>query len=227
MAKGGRVGVPWAKSAPGIFCYNDLEAKPLDVLAGHTLSGAAITSSAKLKGTMPRLSYLGVPVITGKADVSAEVAQILAFKPDVMIYSNQGSECWTWMNEMIKQGWNAASSFPVVLSGACIDLVTMAKLGDKIKGIYTIGGASILDPEALTGQLKVEAKDYAAEMATYSSDHKLDATGFATQGFTGIMNIWAMINEAGGVKATGDDVRKGFKNTKNLVNVATNAEVIH
>ncbi|MFM7746092.1 MAG: hypothetical protein ACKO8T_10595, partial [Actinomycetota bacterium] len=38
--KGGRVGVPWAKSAPGIFCYNDLEAKPLDVLAGKTLSGA-------------------------------------------------------------------------------------------------------------------------------------------------------------------------------------------
>ena len=41
-----------------------------------------------------------------------------------------------------------------------------------------------------------------------------DAAFFATQGFTGIMNIWAMIDEVGGVKATGDDVRKGFKNTK-------------
>ena len=212
--KGGRIGVPWAKSAPGIFCYNDLEAKPLDVLAGKTLSGAPITSAAKLKGTMPQLTYLGVPVITGKADVSAEVAQILAFKPDVMIYSNQGSECWTWMNEMIKQGWTPAS-FKVVLSSACTDLVTMGKLGNSIKGIYTVGAASILDPSALSGQQKVEAIHYGTKMAKYSSDQKLNGTGFATQGFTGIMNIWQFLNEAGGVNATGDDVRKEFKQSKN------------
>lgn len=211
---GGKIGVPWAKSAPGIFCYNDLEAKPLDVLAGKTLSGAAITSSAKLKGTMPGLSYLGVPVITGKADVSAEVAQILAFKPDVMIYSNQGSECWTWMNEMIKQGWTP-SSFPVVLSGACIDLETMAKLGNSIKGIYTIGSASILDPDALSGQLKVEAQTYGTKMKKYSKDKKLNGTGFATQGFTGILNIWQFIEKAGGASAQGANVIKAFKSSKN------------
>ena len=85
----------------------------------------------------------------------------------------------------------------------------------SIKGIYTIGGASILDPEALTGQLKVEAKNYGAKMVKYSSDQKLNGTGFATQGYTGIMNIWNILEESGGVKATGDDVRKGFKQTKN------------
>jgi len=213
---GGKVGVPWAKSAPGIFCYNDLEAKPLDVLAGKTLSGAKVTSTAKLKGTMPKLTYVGVPVITGKADVSAEVAQILNFKPDVMIYSNQGSECWTWMNEMLKQGWTP-KSFPVVLSGACIDLVTMGKLGNSIKGIYTIGGLSILDPDALTGFQKTAATNYRDKMAKYSSDQKLNGTGFATQGYAGIINIWMMMNLAGGAKATGVDVQKQFKKTSGHV----------
>ena len=215
--KGGRVGVPWAKSAPGIFCYNDLEAKPLDVLAGKTLSGAPITSSAKLKGTMPNLTYIGVPVVPGKADVSAEVAQVLAFKPDIMVYSNQGSECWTWMNEMLKQGWDAAKSFPIVLSGACIDLVTMAKLGDKIKGLYTLGGLSILDPDALSGFAKQQAVNYRDKMAKYSSDAKLNSTGFATQGYGVVMNTWMMMNLAGGAKATGKDVLKAYKATKGHV----------
>ena len=31
----------------------------------------------------------------------------------------------------------------------------------------------------------------------------------------GDLAIWAILNEAGGVKATGEDVRKGFKQTKN------------
>lgn len=210
--KGGRVGVPWAKSAPGIFCYNDLEAKPLDVLAGKTLSGAKIVSSAKLKGTMPQLTYLGVPVVTGKADVSAEVAQILGFKPDIMVYSNQGSECWTWMNEMIKQGWTP-TKFPVVLSGACIDLPTMAKLGNQIKGIYTLGGLSILDPDALSGFAKAQAVNYRDKMAKYSKEQKLNGTGFATQGYGVVMNTWMMMELAGGAKATGTDVLKAYKAT--------------
>ena len=29
-----KVGVPWADTPPGVVCYNDLEAKPLDVLNG-------------------------------------------------------------------------------------------------------------------------------------------------------------------------------------------------
>lgn len=219
---GGRVAVPWAESAPGIFCYNDLEAKPLDVLAGKTRSGKAIKTSAKLKATMPDIKYIGVGVTTGKADVSAEVAQVMKFKPDVMIYSNQGSECWTWMNEMIKQGWSptakdAAKRFPVVLSGACIDLVTMTKLGKAINGIYTIGGLSILDPDALTGFQKTAALNYSAKMAKYSSDAKLNGTGFATQGYSGIMNVWMMMNLSGGASATGLTVQKAFKATSGHV----------
>ena len=28
-----KVGVPWSDTPPGVVCYNDLEAKPLDVIA--------------------------------------------------------------------------------------------------------------------------------------------------------------------------------------------------
>lgn len=36
--KSKKLGVPWADTPPGVFCYNDLESKPLDVL-GYTNSG--------------------------------------------------------------------------------------------------------------------------------------------------------------------------------------------
>lgn len=206
-----RVAVPWAKSAPGIFCFNDLEAKPMDTLAGKTLSGTKIVSESKFLGKSPTLTYEQYPILTGAADVSPEATKIMAFKPDVMIYSNQGSECWTMVNALIKLGWTPAT-FPIVLTGACIDLPTMAGLGDKIKGIYIIGGLSILDPDALTGASKTDALTYGTEMSTYSKDRKLSGTGFATQGFSGIMNIWQIAQEVKGA-LTGMAMVDILKNT--------------
>ena len=54
-------------------------------------------------------------------------------------------------------------------------------------------------------------------MAKYAKDQKLNGTGFATQGFSGIINIWMMMNLAGGAKATGLDVQKAFKKTSDHV----------
>lgn len=206
-----RVAVPWAKSAPGIFCFNDLEAKPLDTLAGKTLSGTKIVSTSTFLGKSPTLTYEQYPILTGAADVTPEATKIMAFKPDVMIYSNQGSECWTMVNALIKLGWTPAT-FPIVLTGACIDTPTMEKLGDKIKGIVTIGGLSILDPDALTGVYKTDALTYGTKMFTYSKDRKLTGTGFATQGFGGIMNIWQIAQAVKG-KLTAKAMTDILKNT--------------
>lgn len=200
-----RVAVPWAKSAPGIFCFNDLEAKPMDTLAGKTLSGTRIVSTSKKLGTIPTLTYEQYPILTGAADVSPEATKIMAFKPDVMIYSNAGAECWAMVNALIKLGWTPAA-FPIVLTGACIDLTTMGKLGDKIKGIITIGGLSILDPDALTGAYKTDALTYGTKMFTYSKDRKLNGTGFATAGFSAIMTLWLVASEV-----------KGTLNAKSMV----------
>ena len=195
ILKKSKVAVPWAGSAPGIFCFNDLEAKPLDVLAGKTQSGVAIESSAKVKGSVPGLTYLAIKVPTVAPDVASYAAQITKFAPDVLIYSNQGNFCWDLVSELLKNGWTN-DKYPVVLSGACIDTVTMTKLGDKIKGIVTLGGLSILDPDALTGEYKIDALTYGTKMYTYSSNRKLTGTGFSTQGFAGIMFAWQMMNEA-------------------------------
>ena len=212
VLKKDRIALPWAKSAPGIYCFNDLEAKPLDTLAGKTLSGAPITSSSKFKGKMPTVTYEQYPILTGSPDVSPEATKIMAYKPNVMIYSNQGSECWNMVNALIKLGWTPAS-FPIVLTGACIDLVTMGKLGDKIKGITTIGGLSILDPDSLTGAYKADALTYGTKMFVYSKERKLNGTGFATQGFSGMMTIWQIANEVKGA-VTGKALVAILKNTK-------------
>ena len=190
-----KIALPWAASAPGIFCFNDLEAKPLDILAGKTRSGAAITTTSKLKGTMPGLTYLPISVPTTGPDVAGYAAQIMAFKPTVLTYSNQGNLCWDLMNELIKLGWTK-DSFKIVFSGSCIDTATMLKLGDKITGLYTIGGLSILDPDALTGAAKTDALTYGTKMYTYSKDRKLSGTGFATQGFSAMMTLWQIASES-------------------------------
>lgn len=210
-----RVAVPWAKSAPGIFCFNDLEAKPLDTLAGKTLSGKPIVSTSKFLGKIPDLTYEQYPILTGAADVTPEATKIMAFKPDVMIYSNQGSECWTMVNALIKLGWTPAT-FPIVLTGACIDLTTMGKLGNSINGLVSIGGLSILDPDALSGVYKTDALTYGTKMFTYSKDRKLSGTGFATSGFSQIMTIWGLMSQVKGdvtAKAT-IDILKNSNGTR-------------
>ena len=51
-----KIGVPWADTPPGVFCYHDLEKKPLEVLAGKTLKGTEIKAEGnKAKGTIPDL----------------------------------------------------------------------------------------------------------------------------------------------------------------------------
>ena len=211
VLKKSRIAVPWAKSAPGIYCFNDLEAKPLDILAGKTLSGAPMKSNSKFLGKVPGLTYEQYPIDTGTADVGPEATKIMAFKPDAMIYSNQGSECWTMVNALIKLGWTP-DKFPIVLTGACIDTPTMTKLGDSIKGIVTVGGLSILDPDSLTGAYKSDALVYGTKMFTYSKDRKLTGTGFATQGFSGMMTIWQIANAVKG-KVTGTAMVNVLKNT--------------
>ena len=208
VLKAKKIALPWAGSAPGIFCFNDLEAKPLDILAGKTLSGAAIETTSKLKGTMPTLTYLPIKVPTVAPDVASYAAQITKFAPDALVYSNQGNFCWDLVGELLKNGWTNAS-YPLVLSGSCIDTATMAKLGDKIKGAITLGGLSILDPDALTGEYKVDALTYGTKIFTYSKERKLNGTGFSTAGFSGIMFAWQMMNEA--VDA------KGVLNVKTMV----------
>ncbi|MBU6241236.1 MAG: ABC transporter substrate-binding protein [Acidobacteria bacterium] len=201
-----KIAVPWANTPPGVFCYHDLEKKPLNVL-----NGTNGKNTSKAAGKMKGMTHIGVPIKPGSADVTADAQKVLEFKPDGMVYSAQGADCWTFVNGLLKLGWTPAT--PLVLSGACIDLTTMRALGDKIKGIYTVGASSILDPDALIDpQQRREAKIYGAKGKKYAKDKTSLEKGFGTQGFLGIMTVWQVANELG-KKLTGPALTKYIENT--------------
>jgi branched-chain amino acid transport system substrate-binding protein len=212
-----RIAVPWADTPPGVFCYHDLEKKPLEVLAGKKLTGADIKADGNAaKGSIAGLEHIGVAVKPGQADVTPQATQVLDFKPDGIIYSAQGADCWTFVNSLAKLGWKAETT-PLVLSGACIDLAKMKELGDVTKGIYFVGASNITNPEALSGQLKDEAVTYLAEMEQYAENGtEVRLKGFATQGFTGLMQLWSVMQFGVGgdpAKIDGPAVQKAYAET--------------
>ena len=193
-----RIAIPWADTPPGVFCYHDLEKKPLEVLAGHHLDGSPIKAVGNTDlGSIPDLQHIGVPIKAGQADVTPQATQVLDFKPDGIGFSAQGADCWTFISSLSKLGWTQ-TKIPVVLTGACIDLAKMKELGDIAKGIYFVGsgGATLSSPESLTGQQKFEAETYVSRMAKYAEGGADTAgKGFATAGFTILMQVWEILNE--------------------------------
>ena len=208
--KGTRVAVPWANTPPGVFCYHDLEKKPLNVLNGAT---NAKDNSAAL--TKPKLEHIGVPILPGQADVTPQAQQVLDFKPDVIVFSAQGADCWSLVTALGKLGWTPAK-IPLVLSGACLDDTKAKEAGDLAKGINFVGAAvPITQTASLKGLLQDESKLYLAKSDKYGAkDQK--TKGFATQGFLGIMNIWFMGNLAAKgnpTAATGAAIDDAFAKT--------------
>ena len=199
-----KIAVPWANTPPGVFCYNDLEKKPLEVLAGKHLDGSDIKADGNTaKGSIPDLTHVGVAIAPGQADVTPQATQVLDFKPDGIVFSGQGADCWTLVSSLSKLGWKASVT-PLVLSGACLDLAKMKELGDVAKGIYFVGSSSLLNPESLSGQLKEEALTYAAKMKQYADGGSDTAgKGFATAGFTTMMQVW----EVATLTANGDPTK--------------------
>ncbi len=198
-----RIGVPWADTPPGVFCYHDLEKKPLEVLAGKTLKGGDIKAEGNsLKGSIAGLEHIGVPIKPGQADVTPQATQVLDFKPDGIILSAQGADCWTYVNSMSKLGWKATET-PLVLSTACLDIAKMKEIGDTTKGIYFVGGVAIQSPDALSGQIKDEALTFQAKMKQYASDPAAAGKGFGGAGFTVTMNIWMIAT----LQANGDPAK--------------------
>jgi branched-chain amino acid transport system substrate-binding protein len=187
--KGTKVAVPWANTPPGVFCYHDLEKKPLNVLNGTT---QAKDNNVAL--TKPNLTHIGVPILPGQADVTPQAQQVLDFKPDVIVFSAQGADCWSFVASLGKLGWTP-SKIPLVLAGSCTDDTRAKEAGDLAKGIYFVGSTPLTRPDSLKGLLQEESKIYLAKSDKYGAkDQKLK--GFATQGFLGLMSIWWMGTQA-------------------------------
>jgi branched-chain amino acid transport system substrate-binding protein len=203
--KGKRVAVPWADTPPGVVCYYDLEKKPLDVIAGK------VKGSSKLAGTVPDLQEIGVPIKPATPDVTPQVTQILDFKPDAIIFSAQGADCWNLVDGLGRLGWTP-EKIPLVMSGACIDFDAMKAAGDLAKGIYfvTAGSsntndlASITDPYA-----KFEAELFQTKPIQYGMSKSDLYKGFGAAGFNSLLALWGM-----GVRAAAegqDDTPAAFR----------------
>jgi len=191
-----KVAVPWADTPPGVFCYHDLEKKPLEVLAGKKLDGTdRVATGNTAKGSIPTLTHIGVSVKPGQADVTPQATQVLGFNPDAIVFSGQGADCWTLFNSLTKLGWTPAKT-PMVMSTSCLDLAKMKEIGDATKGVYFVGGVGIQAPESLSGQVKDEALKFQAKMVQYAEGGKDTAgKGFAGAGFTTMMQVWEIANE--------------------------------
>jgi len=182
-----KIAVPWADTPPGVFCYHDLEKKPLNVLNGTTES----TSSAA--GTMPELTHIGVPIKPGQADMTAQITQVLDFEPDGIIFSAQGADCWTLVATLARLGWSA-DEIPLVLSGACIDTAAAMEAGEAAEGIYFVG-SPIQEPSALQGMQKLEGMTLLEKADAYGGAEAV-TKGFGANGFVSAMFIWQMMSEA-------------------------------
>ncbi len=189
---GVRIGVPWSDTPPGVVCYYDLEAKPLDVLKG------TVEGDSERAGTIPDLEYLGVPIKPATPDLTAAVTEILDFEPDVIIFSAQGADCWNLVDALGRLGWTP-ETIPLVLSGACIDFDAMTAAGDLAKGIYfvTAGGSVTNDPSMIEDPLqRFEAEIFQSKPMQYGMSESDLFKGFGSNGFNSMINIWELSTRA-------------------------------
>ncbi|MEM9712325.1 MAG: hypothetical protein AAGA17_08930, partial [Actinomycetota bacterium] len=169
-----------------------------------------------LAGSMPDLEHIGVPILPATADVTPQATEVLDFEPDVIVYSAQGADCWTFVDALGRLGWTP-DQIPLVLSGACTDFTAMEAAGDLAVGIYFIGsGGTILQPlDTLEGTQLEDATVYQTKAAEYGlSDDDL-FKGFATQGFGLLYTMYQLSTDivAAGGEVTGQSLADAFAAT--------------
>ena len=208
-----KVGVPWADTPPGVVCYNDLEAKPLDVLNGTE------PGDAERAGSMPDLTYVGVPLAPATPDATPQATEVLDFDPDVIVFSGQGADCWNLVDAMGRVGWTPETT-PLVLSGSCTDFDAMRAAGDLATGVYFIGsGNGLLSPlEGQEGKNLKDATIYQEKAAEYGLSESDIFKGFGSQGFSAVMNIWNIAQRIDG-EVTPEAIEEGFAATDGSMEV--------
>jgi branched-chain amino acid transport system substrate-binding protein len=137
------------------------------------------------------MTHIGVPVAPATPDATPQATEILDFDPSVIIYSAQGSDCWNFVDALGRLGWTP-QEIPLVLSGSCTDFTAMEAAGDLADGIYITGSVNgLLAPlEGLEGDHLEQATTYQTKGLEYGMTEDDLFKGFATQGFSAIMNIW-------------------------------------
>ncbi len=180
-----KVAVPWADTPPGVVCYNDLEAKPLDVISGEE------PGDSERAGEKPDLEYLGVPIAPATPDATPQATEVLDYDPDVIIFSGQGADCWNLVDAMGRLGWTP-DQIPLVLSGSCTDFEAMRAAGELATGVYFTGSGSsglLTSLDQLEGETLEDATIYQEKALEYGLSEDNLNKGFATLSFSTVLNL--------------------------------------
>jgi branched-chain amino acid transport system substrate-binding protein len=194
-----RVAVPWADTPPGVVCYYDLEAKPLDVIKG------VVPGDSDRAGENPDLEHIGVPIKPATPDVTPQVTEVLNFEPDAIIFSAQGADCWNLVDGLGRLGWTP-DDIPLVLSGACVDFEAMRAAGELAEGIYfvTAGGANTNDLDTIENpRQRFEAEIFQTKPIEYGMSEADLYKGFGSNGFSSMLGIWGLASR---VVQAGDEL---------------------
>lgn len=205
--------VPYYDIPSGALCYYDNEAKGLQVLQGEVTG-----SSSEAAGTMPDLKFEGIASPPG-GDQNPIATQILALKPDAILFSGPATDCWPLVDALGALGWTP-DSIPFVMSTSCFDSQSIAAAGDLGNGIYFVGnsGHLIADPATLSDpDQKAEAELYQGKVVEYGLAEDLVTRNFAQQGFTLIMSMKQRSETiaSGGEQVTGATLSAAFASTDN------------
>lgn len=201
--------IPWANTAPGVPCYYDLEQKPVEIING------SLTPTPKGVQVVPGVKEKGYPIPPASPDVSATVSQILAQKPDAIIFSGQASDCFNLLNGLSNAGWTS-QQIPLIFSGACMDTRQISQAGSKVDGVYFIGAPyNPLDPTSATGLASKEIGIMDAKMKQYSPSQA--PTGGEAGEFQSMVTSWLVLqNSSLGSDPTPAAIDQAFANTTNV-----------
>jgi branched-chain amino acid transport system substrate-binding protein len=210
--KAKRIAVPYYDIPSGVLCYADSEQKPIDVLKG-TVEGA----KAEDAGKYPDLERQGFAVPPSDPDLTSIANQILAFKPDAIIFSGPSTSCFPLLAALNQVGYSI-SDIPFVMTQSCFDPTGAKDAGDNAKGLFFVGSSAYLasDPSTMTGKKADEAKLYQEKGAQYGIQSDNVTKGFSQAGFALIMSMVQRageVSESGG-KVDGQTLADAFAKTK-------------
>jgi branched-chain amino acid transport system substrate-binding protein len=210
--KAKKIAVPYYDIPSGVLCYADSEQKPIDVLKG-TVEGAKSPDAGKY----PDLEREGFAVPPTDPDLTSIANQILAYKPDAIIFSGPSTSCFPLLAALNQVGYSI-SDIPFVMTQSCFDEASAKDAGDNAKGLYFVGSSAYLssDPSTLTGKKADEAKLYQEQGAKNGIESANLSKGFAQAGFSLIMSMVqrsAEVAKSGG-KVDGKTLADAFAKTK-------------
>jgi branched-chain amino acid transport system substrate-binding protein len=199
---------PWSNSPPGVVCQQNFHDNVLDLING-TLGPAPEDVEVR-----PDVSYTNIPIAPGKADLSAEASQILASKPDAIIWIAPVADCFNMLSALANQGWTN-DEIPMIFSSGCIDSKAIEEAGDVVKGVYFIGGPYNLLAKPTEQSLATSEIELLQEkLPQYQPDQPL--TVFEATQFQTILTTWiALQNQPDAASLTPQQVDKVLAESSN------------